>query len=82
MLNVRLDKETEEKLKQYAEEYDMSKTMVVKEALATYLARKDLQKQPFTLGEDLFGVDGSDQSDRSKTYKARLKKKLNAKHSH
>ncbi len=33
MLTVRLDKETEEQLKAYAEAHQMSKTMVVKEAL-------------------------------------------------
>ena len=82
MLNVRLDKETEDKLKRYAESHDLSKTMVVKEALAMYFTKKELAQTPYRLGKDLFGVDGSGESSLSQTYKSKLKSKISAKHTH
>lgn len=81
MLNVRLDKKTDEALKRYTEEHEVSKSMVVKEALASYLSQKERSERPFILGEDLFGVDGSGRSDLSSSYKSKLKQKLVAKHS-
>lgn len=82
MINVRLDIETEKALKQYAEAHDMTKSSVVKEALAQYLSKKEVAQNPFTLGEDLFGVGSSGSSNLSKSYKERLKQKLNEKHAH
>lgn len=82
MLNVRLDKDTERTLKEYSEQNNMSKTDVVKAALAMYFTQEIMDKLPYNLGADLFGVDASGQSDRSSTYKSKLRKKLHAKHSH
>ncbi|MEQ9425102.1 MAG: CopG family transcriptional regulator [Cyclobacteriaceae bacterium] len=82
MLNVRLDKDTEKKLKTYTENQNVSKTNVVKEALHQYFTTEEARQRPYVLGEDLFGIDASGISDRSKTYKSKLKAKLNAKHSH
>ncbi|MEO9968098.1 MAG: CopG family transcriptional regulator [Reichenbachiella sp.] len=82
MLNVRLDKDTEKTLKQYSEQNNMSKTAVVKEALALYFTKETESKSPYELGGDLFGIEGSGQADRSTTYKAKLREKLHAKHSH
>ncbi|MEM8568878.1 MAG: CopG family transcriptional regulator [Bacteroidota bacterium] len=81
MLNVRLSKEMEEKLNRYSELSDMSKTSVVKEALAQYFSRKESLSRPYELGGDLFGQEGSGATDNSSTYKLKLKKKLNEKHS-
>ena len=82
MLNVRLDDDTESKLLKYAADHDQSKSNVVNEALAAYLSKKETDQSPFSLGEDLFGPDGSNQSDRSVTFKSKLKQKLNEKHAH
>ncbi|MEO9806266.1 MAG: hypothetical protein ABJF04_23605 [Reichenbachiella sp.] len=82
MLNVRLDKDTEKTLKDYSEQNNMSKTDVVKEALAMYFTKEIAGKLPYSLGEDLFGADASGQSDRSTTYKSKLREKLHVKHSH
>jgi len=80
MLTVRLDEQTEKQLKQYASDHDMSKTMIVQEALAQYFSGS--KNNPFELGSDLFGADASGQSDLSATYKSKLKEKLSGKHAH
>ena len=82
MLNVRLSKEMEEKLNKYSELKDMSKTSVVKVALAQYFSRKEAVDYPYALGKDLFGHDGSGSTDNASGYKSKLKKKLSEKHSH
>lgn len=78
MLNVRLNKKLEEKLKQYVAENDISKTDVVKEALALYFTKEELSQNPYELGQDLFGAAASQHTDLSTTYKS----KLNEKYSH
>ncbi|WP_422361478.1 hypothetical protein [Reichenbachiella sp.] len=82
MLNVRLDKDTEKTLKDYRELNNMSKTDVVKEALAQYFSKEQMAKQPYGLGEDLFGTGKSGDRDRSSSYKSKLREKLHEKHSH
>lgn len=82
MLNVRLDDETDEKLKNISEQKNVSKSSIVKEALAMYFTKEQYSESPFLLGEDLFGMAGSRNSDASTTYKSKLKQKLNEKHSH
>lgn len=82
MLNVRLSKETEKILVQYCEDEGLSKSSVVKEALVAYLSQKMSSKSAYEAGIDLFGKEGSRDSNRSVTYKQRLKEKLNAKHAH
>lgn len=82
MLNVRLNKEEEENLHRYCDLNKVSKTQVVKEALATYFTRSKSEESVYELGEGLFGTVGSGDSDRSSTYKSKLKQKLREKHTH
>ncbi|MFY0687050.1 MAG: hypothetical protein JXQ90_07795 [Cyclobacteriaceae bacterium] len=82
MLNVRLNKETEKKLADYTQENGISKSTVVKEALALYFRKAQASKTPFELGSDLFGGDGGQNPNASRDYKQLLKKKLSEKHSH
>ena len=82
MLNVRLDKDTEKKLKDYSTAHNQSKSSVVKEALVQYLSKEQASQSPYDLGSDLFGAEGSGDTKASVSYKSRLKEKLNEKHSH
>jgi len=82
MLNVRLNEEIEEKLNSYSQQKNLSKSSVVKEALAMYFSKEEAEQSAFELGQDLFGVAGSGKSDNSTTYKSKLKSKLSEKHSH
>lgn len=82
MLNVRLNSDLEKKLQQYAEVTDRSKTDVVKEALVEYLTKHTVEKSAFGLGEDLFGVATDGDENLSATYKSKLKKKIEQKHTH
>ncbi len=82
MLNVRLDKELEKKLKAYSVESSSSKSFIVKEALAMYFTKKEIRASAYDLGENLFGAAGSGNSNASTTYKKKLKQKLNEKHTH
>ena len=54
--------------------------MVVKEALAAYLAQRKKAKSAFEAGADLFGQEGSGSTYGSVTYKKKLKEKLHEKH--
>ena len=82
MLNVRVNKELEEKLKQYSQQKNLSKSSVVKEALVQYFKREEINQMPYALGEDLFGLEGSGNANASTQYKKTLKQKLNEKHTH
>ncbi len=82
MLNVRLSDEEEKQLADYTKLNNIPKSQVVREALAVYFAEKRDVSNPFELGEDLFGQEGSDRSDRSTSYKSSLKEKLREKHAH
>lgn len=82
MLNVRLSDEEEKQLADYTKLNNIPKSQVVREALAVYFAEKRDVSNPFELGEDLFGQEGSDRSDGSTSYKSRLKEKLREKHAH
>ena len=80
MLNVRLSDEEERALDRYCQETGLSRSSVVKEALAEYLRQTKKSKTSFEFGADLFGTEGSGSADRSAKYKKLLSKKLNAKH--
>ncbi|MFY0600619.1 MAG: hypothetical protein JXR03_13185 [Cyclobacteriaceae bacterium] len=82
MLNVRLNKELEKKLNSYSQQHDLTKSDVVKEALAVYLKKAKAEQSPFEVGEDLFGNEGSGNKNASTTYKDTLRKKLHEKRSH
>lgn len=82
MLNVRLDQELDKKLKQYSMEEDLPKSTIVKEALAMYFSSKENSRKPYSLGADLFGLEGSGNAEASTSYKKKIKEKLNEKHAH
>jgi hypothetical protein len=82
MLNVRIDKDTEKRLEKYAQQHDLSKSQVVKEALAIYLSKTSIDSSAFDLGKDLFGQEGSRKQDLSSTYKKQVKEKLREKYTH
>jgi len=82
MLAVRLNENLENELTYFSKLNSVTKTDVVKEALELYFytQKKQNKKTAFELGSDLFGLDGSDETDLSTTYKKRLKEKLSAKY--
>ncbi len=82
MVNVRLDKELEDKLKKYASKQQKTKSSIVKEALIAYLKDVDDDKSAFELGKDLFGQAASRRTDTSTKYKSYLKTKLSGKNTH
>ena len=82
MLTIRLSKDTEKQLAQYCQDEGLTKSSVVKEAVALYLSQKRKTKSAYEAGKDLFGLEGSGSSDLSVSYKQKLKNKLNAKHAH
>lgn len=82
MTNVRLDKEMEEKLGKYSQQENVTKSSIVKEALAMYFSKKEASKFPYQLGKDLFGLEGSGNPDASSNYKKVLSNKLREKHAH
>jgi metal-responsive CopG/Arc/MetJ family transcriptional regulator len=59
-----------------------TKSEIIKDALRDYLASHAQRHTSYELGEELFGVAESGESDRSGRYKQRLKQKLGEKHSH
>jgi predicted DNA-binding protein len=79
MIAVRLPDEMEKNLSLYAQRMQQTKTDVVREALRLYMKEHaDEALTPYALGEELFGRYGSGDTDRSTTYKQRLKAKLRA----
>lgn len=82
MLTVRLTSSEEQALSQYCLKEGLPKSQVVKEALALYLKKNQNEISPYQAGEDLFGTEQSGITDKSTTYKKRIKQKLNEKHTH
>ena len=82
MLTVRLSAQTEAALEAFCQQKSLSKSQVVKEALALYMKDDPVTMSSYELGADLFGQEGSGQTDRSTTYKRRLKERLREKHTH
>lgn len=80
MTSVRLTELQEKQLDELAREKNMSRSAIIKEALTEYIARQEQQLEPYAVGETLFGAYGSGQTDRSETYKTRLKSKIKSKH--
>jgi predicted transcriptional regulator len=79
MKTVRLKKELESKLASYAEEHNMTESSVIREALEEYIERHQKKGSSFELGKAYFGRQGSDQTDNSERYKAKLKAKIREK---
>lgn len=82
MLTVRLSAELQSNLEGYCEREHVSKSVVVKEALERYFIQKRYNDNPYALGEELFGAEGSGVPEASVTYKQQIKQHLNEKHSH
>ena len=80
MLTVRLPAQVEKELNDFCKQKRLSKSQVVKEALAMYIKNDPAALNPYELGADLFGQEGSGQADSSTTYKKRLKKALDEKY--
>ncbi|MGD1895006.1 MAG: ribbon-helix-helix protein, CopG family [Cyclobacteriaceae bacterium] len=81
MLTVHLSVQTEKELQEYCKQNNKTKTEVVEEALQLYLQQAFSSGTPYELGSDLFGLEGSKQTDLSATFKKGLKAKLNRKYS-
>lgn len=81
LLNIRLNEEEQRKLKLYAEEHNLTKTQVVKEAMELYFSTQEMNS--YEIGKDLFGVERDNATETSSsTFKNEIKKKLNEKYSH
>ncbi len=82
MLTVRLTLSEEQELNKYCQKEGLTKSQVVKEALALYLKKNQNNISPYEAGEDLFGAEGSGIKNKSTTYKKSIKQILNEKHAH
>ena len=82
MLTVRLPDQMEAQLQALTELENSTKTDIIRNALAEYFEKHLNEKSSFELGKDLFGRYGSDDNDRSVTYKDRVKQIINEKHTH
>ena len=81
LTTVRLSRELDQKLETYSDLWNTTKTDIVREALQTYFARKESEKDSWEVGEQYFGKYGSGDADMSVTYKKRLKAKLHGRNS-
>lgn len=82
MVSFRLTAELEQQLNRYSEQQEVSKSYVIKEALAAYfhLQKQDQEElSPYQLGENLFGRFSSNEENLSSNYKQIYKQKLKAK---
>ena len=80
MLTVRLPAQAEQELTDFCEQRRVSKSQVVKDALALYMQQHSVPSSPYELGADLFGPEGSGRVDASTTYKKRVKHLLDEKY--
>ena len=81
MTTVRLNDDIDMKLSLLKEIEKTTKTEIIKKAIVEYYLQHVQNKTPYEAGEELFRRFGSDE-DLSRTYKTKLKDKLNAKYSH
>jgi len=79
MTSIRLDKDTERKLEKIAASKKITKSQLIREAIAEYITASEKYFSPYKVGEPLFGKYGSGKDDISATYKSRIKDKINAK---
>jgi hypothetical protein len=82
MISIRLPKELEERLNLLSAKENVTKSEIVKEALAEYFAKKEKLASPFDLGKDLFGKYGSGTGTLSTEYKKKVREKIHAKMCH
>ncbi|MEX0843910.1 MAG: hypothetical protein WD022_01470 [Balneolaceae bacterium] len=79
MRSIRLSEEMEKDLEAIADQKKTTRSDIVKEALVEYMAKEKKYNKPYELGTRYFGKHGSGESDRSETYKSRIKSKLREK---
>ena len=76
MTTARLPIDTRNKLVTLSRIKGKSKSEIIKDSLEMYYEREEKELDSFTLGEPFFGKYASGESDRSSTYKERIKEKL------
>jgi len=76
MTTVRLSADMRSKLVVLALLKGKSKSEIIKEAIEVYYKNEENDIDSFTLGESFFGLHSSGDSNRSTTYKQRIKDKL------
>ena len=79
-VTVRLDHKLEQELATYSVVTGKSKSQIIKESLAAYLAKAEKPKTSYELGKDLFGREGSGDGDRSTRHREYVKEIVRAKH--
>jgi len=80
-ITIRLDDETDARLKRRLERSGETLSEFVRAAVVNQLAAVPAQETPYDVWARLVqDCTGSGESDRSETYKARIKDKLRAKH--
>lgn len=78
---IRLNDDLNNKLLTLKNIEHVTKTEIIKRAIAEYYDHHVNDKSPYELGEDLFGKYGDD-PELSVSYKSKLKRKLHEKYSH
>jgi predicted DNA-binding protein len=73
---ARLPVDTRNKLLALSRAKNMTKSDIIIASLEFYYKQEENDIDSFTLGEKVFGRYGSGESDRSVTYKQRIKEKL------
>lgn len=81
MRSVRLSDDLERELESLSNQKKVSKSEIVKEALVEYIAKEKKYNRPYESGQNYFGKYGSEETDRSATYKSRIKEKIREKKS-
>ena len=82
MITIRLPDEMENQLLLVTEIEQKTKSEIVKTALTEYFERHLPRASAYELGKEFFGKYARGETDRSVTYKERLRRKLHEKHSH
>lgn len=73
LVSIRLGRQLEERLAKASGKLRVTKTQVIRRSLEAYLAQIEPGRTPYQLGKGLFGADERRGSDRSATFKSRLK---------
>ena len=82
MLSVRLPNDLEIEIERLASTEKRTKSDIIKDALREYIASHREWSSSFETGKDLFGIASSGESDRSQTYKRRIREKLGEKYAY
>ena len=80
MITERLPAEIKQRLEVFAKLKNKSKSEIVKEALILFMLKEESQKDSYELRKEYFGKYGSRDGTISKTYKKKIKERLDAIH--